>query len=142
MTEAKKTVEAVAAETEKEVSELIAGIETPESLQAVNNVASSSEASPSGTETAEPNDIQDFHSTDQDASMEDTLVGYKPEETDSSSDGELSLTLTGNMTLKLCYQFEGQEVRIGFKDQSLQVTLTDGTEFKIPVRAKHLKLVS
>ena len=31
------------------------------------------------------------------------------------NDGTLSLTLSGNMTLKLKYEFEGQEVSISFR---------------------------
>jgi hypothetical protein len=49
------------------------------------------------------------------------------------SDGSLTMTLTGNMTLKLKYEFEGQEVTISFADQALRVQMTDGTEFKVPV---------
>ena len=52
---------------------------------------------------------------------------------EKGSDGTLSMTLTGNMTLKLKYEFEGQEVTISFVDQSLRVQMTDGTEFKVPV---------
>jgi hypothetical protein len=51
----------------------------------------------------------------------------------SGNDGTLSMTLTGNMTLKLKYEFEGQEVTISFADQALRVQMTDGTEFKVPV---------
>lgn len=50
-----------------------------------------------------------------------------------SKDGSLTLTLTGNMTLKLKYEFEGQEVIVSFADQALRVQMTDGTEFKVPV---------
>jgi hypothetical protein len=50
-----------------------------------------------------------------------------------SKDGCLTLTLTGNMTLKLKYEFEGQEVTVSFADQALRVQMTDGTEFKVPV---------
>jgi len=59
----------------------------------------------------------------------------------NAGDGCLSMTVTGNMTLKLKYDFNGQEVTIGFDDQALKVQLADGTEFKIPVRSmgKHLK---
>ncbi len=54
----------------------------------------------------------------------------------SKSEGCLSMTLSGQMTLKLKYEFEGQEVTIGFVDQCLKVELSDGTEFKIPVKRK------
>jgi CheY-like chemotaxis protein len=55
---------------------------------------------------------------------------------------EVALTLAGDMNLKVTYEFEGQEVRIGFTDGALQVTLSDGTEFKIPVRRGGLKKVA
>lgn len=51
----------------------------------------------------------------------------------STNEGSLTMNLTGNMSLKLRYEFEGQEVTIGFVDQFLQVILADGTEFKVPV---------
>ncbi len=47
--------------------------------------------------------------------------------------GCMTMTLQGNMTLKLKYDFEGQEVIVSFEDQSLRVQLSNGTEFKIPV---------
>lgn len=53
-----------------------------------------------------------------------------------ANEGSLTLSLSGSMTLKLKYEFEGQEVIVGFKDQFLQVTLADGTEFKVPVGRK------
>ncbi|MDR3608711.1 MAG: hypothetical protein P4M08_15210 [Oligoflexia bacterium] len=54
----------------------------------------------------------------------------------SSSPGTLSMTLSGSMTLKLKYEFDGQEVTVGFADQFLQIALADGTEFKIPVGSR------
>ncbi len=47
--------------------------------------------------------------------------------------GSLFLTLSGNMTLKLKYEFEGQEVTIGFAENCLKIELADGTELKVPV---------
>jgi hypothetical protein len=52
--------------------------------------------------------------------------------------GSVSIKLAGTMTLKLSYEFEGQEVTVGFVDGALRVELSDGTEFKIPVRRKTL----
>ena len=46
------------------------------------------------------------------------------------------MTLKGSMTLRLQYEFEGQEVTIGFTDGALRVTLADGTEFKVPVGSR------
>ena len=56
-----------------------------------------------------------------------------------ASDGALTMTLTGNMTLRLKYEFGGQEVSVKFEDHFLQLTLADGTEFKVPVGRKALK---
>ncbi|OFZ41136.1 MAG: hypothetical protein A2070_08720 [Bdellovibrionales bacterium GWC1_52_8] len=53
-----------------------------------------------------------------------------------SVEAGLSMTLTGKMTLKLAYEYEGEQVSISFVDQALMVQLSDGTEFKIPVRRR------
>jgi hypothetical protein len=47
--------------------------------------------------------------------------------------GTLTMTLKGNMTLRLKYDFEGQEVVVAFSDHNLKIAMADGTEFKIPV---------
>lgn len=74
---------------------------------------------------------------DSEMTHEDSNLGHLPikkKKSDAASaDGSLTLTLTGNMTLKLNYAFEGQEVTVGFSDHALKVQLSDGTEFKIPV---------
>ena len=53
-------------------------------------------------------------------------------------DGTMTMVLNGNMTLKLKYEIDGQEVTIGFADKMLKVQLADGTEFKIPLRAPRM----
>lgn len=62
--------------------------------------------------------------------------------TPTSQEGALTMTLTGNMTLKLKYEYEGQEVLIGFEDHQLKIQLRDGTEFKIPVQRTRLRSVA
>lgn len=52
---------------------------------------------------------------------------------DQNDEGSLTMTLKGNVTLKLQYEFEGQEVTVGFEGGFLKVVLADGTEFKVPV---------
>jgi hypothetical protein len=47
--------------------------------------------------------------------------------------GELTMNLSGSMSLKLKYQFEGQEVFVSFADGTLLVELADGSEIKIPL---------
>ncbi len=133
----KKTVASVEAETAQEVNEMIEGLETA-----------------SETTTPEsPGDISDFHASSGDDSMEETLGSLKGEESGDgplgeedgekggAQGGELTLSLTGDISLRLRYQIEGQDIVIGFKDHALQVRMNDGTEFKIPVRRSGLKLV-
>ena len=55
-------------------------------------------------------------------------------QTSPQSGGSLSMRLTGSMTLTLEYEYGGEQVTVGFADNMLQVQLSDGTEFKIPVR--------
>lgn len=50
----------------------------------------------------------------------------------SSEQGTLTMSLTGNMVLQLRYEMGEQEVSVSFADDALRVTLSDGTEFKIP----------
>ncbi len=72
----------------------------------------------------------------------DTGEGLMPEFGSSSAEkneGSLSMMIAGNMTLKLKYEFGGQEVTLSFSDNALKVTLLDGTEFKIPVGRARLK---
>jgi hypothetical protein len=52
----------------------------------------------------------------------------------STEQGSLTLTLSGNMTLSLNYECDGQSVTLGFHDHCLIIQLADGSEFKIPVR--------
>ena len=61
---------------------------------------------------------------------------YMSEESATAENGSLTMKLTGNMTLTLQYDFEGEAVKVSFADHSLKVQLSDGTEFKIPVRRR------
>lgn len=111
-------------------------------------------------------DLEEFQGSAGDASIEETLADVKGEPSEGKSilddvvadeevtqmgakktgaalaavpsegDACCEMTLSGNMTLKLKYAYEGQEVSIGFVDGALRVELTDGTEFKIPVGRK------
>jgi len=51
----------------------------------------------------------------------------------SPDEGSLTISLKGSMTLKLKYEYEGQDVVVGFENGCLNVRLSNGTEFKIPV---------
>ncbi len=67
------------------------------------------------------------------------MAKHDEQQQGDSSEGSLTMTLTGNMTLKLKYAFEGQEVTVGFSENFLKVELSDGTEFRIPVARAALK---
>ena len=73
------------------------------------------------------NDDEDFESFDEMDSQEGSAMA-------SQGEGTLSLDLSGTMRLKLKYEMNGQEVTVGFQGDFLQVTLGDGTEFKVPVK--------
>jgi hypothetical protein len=51
-----------------------------------------------------------------------------------AGENALSMTVTGQMSLKLDFQCEGQEVFVHFNSESIRVEFSDGTEFKIPVK--------
>lgn len=76
--------------------------------------------------------------------VEQEIAMAKPKTAGTPNDGSLSMTLTGSMTLNIKYEFDGQEVSIGFDDGFLQIQLADGTEFKVPVAraAGRLKAVA
>lgn len=155
-------------ELQREMSEVTPQANPPK-LQVVPTEA--------GGNGSEDHFMEEFHSTDDAPSMEETLGDLKEEESSGSSlldqvgsteevqdieekgevmsapvnghdydtveetpssgkPGSLSMTLTGSMTLTLKYEYEGEEVVVGFTDHALKVQLSDGTEFKIPVRKK------
>jgi hypothetical protein len=157
-TESKGEPEAEVDELEKimsEIEELQNELEASEAPSATASTVDSSDDDSSGEINSDDilKEIQANGLVDE-SNMEETLAELKSEDTGSSlldeptemaeipmsntggnsgNDGTLSMTLTGNMTLKLKYEFEGQEVTISFADQALRVQMTDGTEFKVPV---------
>lgn len=75
--------------------------------------------------------------------VKETPVMSNAPQTNDESSPSLTMSLTGSMTLKLKYEFAGQEVTVGFSDDFLKIELADGTEFKIPVgRQKTLRRVA
>ncbi|MFL5812287.1 MAG: hypothetical protein ACJ763_01820 [Bdellovibrionia bacterium] len=75
--------------------------------------------------------------------MSNTSQTPQAPQTNDESSPSLTMSLTGSMTLKLKYEFAGQEVTVGFSDDFLKIELADGTEFKIPVgRQKTLRRVA
>jgi hypothetical protein len=120
---------------------------TPKKLHAVaktesaedNDVSKASSSSPSQEEMsaemeAEVSELlsssNDVQPTERDTTMTDGA---------DTSEGSMTLSMSGNMTLRLNYEIEGQVVTIGFVDQTLTVELADGTEFKIPLHRTSAK---
>lgn len=76
-------------------------------------------------------------------SVSGNAASAAPVSSSDESSPSLTMSLTGSMTLKLKYEFAGQEVTVGFTDEFLKIELADGTEFKIPVgRQKSLRRVA
>ena len=86
-------------------------------------------------ESAGPNLIdQAIGQSDSDVEVEEEeSMNSEGMVSESPMDASVSIALSGTMTLKLSYDFGGQEVTIGFVDGALRVELSDGTEFKIPM---------
>lgn len=98
---------------------------------------------------AEIEDIDDIEAEDIEESVEtetfdssEMTGGSAVRESDTKEKGHLSMTMTGDMTLELNYEYDGQTVVVGFSDHYLKVQLADGTEFKIPVSRNKLKAVA
>lgn len=123
-----------------EMAEVQNATDPAPSAPAVEPVAPQASA-PEPDPVEEPSGIEDFHAAEEDGSMEETLAGMR-EETEpvarpqpgaTGTDGSLTLTVSGALTLKLRYEGGGQDITIGFTEKTLSVTLADGTEFKVPV---------
>ncbi len=85
--------------------------------------------------------LQEVHAEEQEeeVTMSEAPRRGRSSHSNDSKGGHVAVKLSGDMTLRLSYEFEGQEVTIGFTDGSLRVELSDGTEFKIPVRRNPLR---
>ncbi len=95
---------------------------------------------------AEAEALNDAIAEEEEAAVEEEEVQMsesprrsRPDHRSRTTGGSVSLKLTGDMVLRLSYEFEGQEVSIGFSDGALRVELSDGTEFRIPVRRNSLR---
>lgn len=71
-----------------------------------------------------------------DEELADAIEDLTDEASASAEEGSLTMTLSGKMSLKLKYAFDGNEVSVRFQDECLIVSLTDGTEMKIPLRRR------
>jgi hypothetical protein len=81
--------------------------------------------------------LEEIHEEEIENSISTSISEDDPmshDEDKKTGDGSLSMTLRGNMTLKLQYEIEGQAITIGFTGDAMRVQLADGTEFKIPIR--------
>ena len=63
------------------------------------------------------------------------------EDGDDRQQGELSMTLSGSMSLKLKYEFGDQSVQIRFEDQCMKVELADGTELNMDITTAEIEFM-
>jgi hypothetical protein len=107
-----------------------------EAAAAAEKLEASEEILEEATPAEEPVSDADFQAAaaEVEAEMREQMEesGMPPKESARDS-GTMEMTLQGDMTLRIRYQFEGQEVVVAFHDHALHVQLSDGTEFKIPV---------
>jgi uncharacterized membrane-anchored protein len=148
-------VSQIAAETQDEIAQIMSEIEglqqtiveVPEAVASAPAPAPAVEATPVTTEAIAA--AEGVFGSDHD-SMEEVMGVPEPvsnvvplstperagmEKHDGNDQaGTLSMTVTGEMKLKLKYEFGGHEVTLKFGDDYLRVELSDGTEFKVPVQ--------
>jgi hypothetical protein len=72
--------------------------------------------------------VESHHSNDSEESRPSSRSSV------SSEPGTLSLSVSGEMTLKLCYEQDGNHVTVHMKEDAMCIELSDGTEFKVPLR--------
>jgi hypothetical protein len=144
--ESEPVISQVEAETQEEIEEIMSEIDELQKDMADAPKATSKEGAHlkavSKPIVAEEDVMEDFHTQGDSPSIEETLGSMRDDtpgsslldDKGSSEEGTLTMILSGNMTLKLSYECDGQEVTIGFSEGALKVQLKDGTEFKIPVR--------
>ena len=56
-----------------------------------------------------------------------------------ADEGVLEMSIKGKITLKLKGELDGQDILLRFGLSHLQIVLSDGMEFKIPMKSKALK---
>lgn len=60
-------------------------------------------------------------------------------ETNQETIGTLSMSVEGNLNLKLNYGNNGQFLRLSFDELALRIQFSDGTEFKVPIPRDRLR---
>lgn len=149
-------IDRVEAETKDEIAEIMSEIEE---LQEGIAQASQPGSEPTAEVVAEPA-LEDFGGGGGDAPMEEILAALKVEEAENgvfeneanedskmaavpmktrkslegAEEGNLTLKLSGKMTLTLQYECEGQELNVSFEEGCLFLRMADGTEFKVPLK--------
>ena len=78
----------------------------------------------------------------QDLSEDLSLEVENESASSSEEEGMLEMTIQGKITLKLKRNSDGQDVLLRFGNGHLQILLSDGMEFKIPMQRKGLKRVA
>jgi hypothetical protein len=52
----------------------------------------------------------------------------------SHEGGSLTMSVRGNIAIQLKHETSGQFISVGFNQHSIRISVSDGTEFKVPIR--------
>lgn len=109
-------------------------LESESMLAAVLDPSASMRRRNFGADSAQKIDdaVQEILKTNESKAFENMGTRQK----NSSSDNSLSMTVTGQMSLKLNFEYEGQEILVHFNTEVIHIQFSEGTEFKIPVKRR------
>ncbi|MEO5969587.1 MAG: hypothetical protein ABIQ95_06640 [Bdellovibrionia bacterium] len=62
----------------------------------------------------------------------------KTPQKENPADNSLSMTVSGQMSLKLNFEVDGQEILVHFDSDMIFIQFSEGTEFKIPLKRAQL----
>lgn len=118
---------------EAEEDELLDEAEAEALDDAVAEAEKAAIAAAAEVEAAEAVEVAEVSEVPQ-PEIQEVVMSEAPRRERNAHPPSMSLKLTGDILMRLSCEFEGQEVLIGFEDGTLRIEMSDGTEFKIPVR--------
>ena len=92
---------------------------------------------PHGTDVHSTETHSEHHSTEEETWLHETYSQLHHSSNESSAtEGTLTLNVEGQLNLRLKHERSGQEMTVNFKADAIYLQLTDGTELKVPFKAK------
>jgi DNA repair exonuclease SbcCD ATPase subunit len=105
--------------------------------------AANSEEQTTNSEEETTTDVTTETQNQVNVSNESTISKVTPQmktpQKENSSDNSLSMTVSGQMSLKLNFEVEGQEILVQFNTDMIHIQFSEGTEFKIPLKRGQFK---